>query len=348
MDSKIGSLFNSFEEEILGVVDLKNWEDVFLIYLGKKGKLNELFTLLKTQPKQEIASSGQKLNDLKIKLEKILSDKRDEILSKKDNDWIDLTIPAQEVLGNTHLITKTINKIRSIFTPLGFAHMSYNEVEWEYFAFEALNIPSTHPARDDVETFFVDTNPSPKWGKMVLTPHTSSGQIREMKRLKSTPPIKMINISKCYRPNWDTTHVPVFHQFEGLSIDTDISIPHLKGTIQHFVSNFFGEGTTIRLRPYNFRFTEPSFEVDISCKNCQGKGNIAGTKCRVCKYGWLELGGAGMVHPQVLEAGGIDPSKFSGWAFGFGIERVAMMKGNLKLPDLRMFYSNDIDLLRQF
>lgn len=348
MDSQINRLFESFQDEINQVIDFKSWEQVFLTYLGKKGKLNEQFTLLKTLPKQDISLYGQKLNVMKSKLEQILTEKKAEILNKKDNDWIDLTLPASDVLGNTHLITKTISKIRSIFTPLGFVQMSYNEVEWEYFAFEALNIPSSHPARDDVETFFVDTPPSNQWGKMVLTPHTSSGQVREMKRLKSTPPIKMINISKCYRPNWDATHVPVFHQFEGLTIDTDISIPHLKGTIQHFVTNFFGEGTTIRLRPYNFRFTEPSFEVDISCKNCMGKGAVNGVKCRVCKYGWLELGGAGMVHPNVLKAGGIDPNIFSGWAFGFGIERVAMMKGNLKLPDLRMFYSNDIDLLRQF
>ena len=206
-------------------------------------------------------------------------------------------------------------------------------------------MPANHPARDDVETSFIDVLAHSTLGKMVLTPHTSNGQNREMKRV-GKPPIRMINISKCYRPNWDTTHTPMFHQFEGLCVDKEISIVNLKGTLDYFAEKYFGAGTKTRLRPHHFQFTEPSFEVDISCNNCQGTAKINGVKCKVCKSGWLELGGTGMVHPNVLKEGGIDPSTSSGWAFGFGIERVIMMKYGL--DDIRNYYSGDIRFLEQF
>ena len=206
-------------------------------------------------------------------------------------------------------------------------------------------MPKGHPARDDVETFFIDFPENAKFGKMVLTPHTSNGQNREMRRVKN-PPIRMINIAKCYRPNWDATHTPMFYQFEGLCVDRDINISHLKGALDYFAEKYFGAGIKTRLRPHHFQFTEPSFEVDVTCTVCKGTGRAGKDKCKVCKSGWLELGGTGMVHPNVLKEGGIDPDKFSGWAFGFGIERVIMMKYGL--DDIRNYYSGDIRFLEQF
>ena len=224
--------------------------------------------------------------------------------------------------------------------------MSYPEVDWEYYAFEVLNMPVTHAARDDFETTFLSGSPDEKKGKMVLTPHTSNGQVREMERLASKPPIRMINIGKCYRPNWDATHTPMFHQFEGLCVDKNITIANLKGTLDYFVKAYFGENTEVRLRPHHFQFTEPSFEVDITCTVCKGSAEVNGAKCKICKSGWLELGGTGMVHPNVLKAGGIDPSIYSGWAFGFGIERVNMMKYGI--DDIRNYYTGDIRFLQLF
>jgi phenylalanyl-tRNA synthetase alpha chain len=205
-----------------------------------------------------------------------------------------------------------------------------------------------HPARDDWETFFLDTPKHKENGEMVLTPHTSSGQTREMKRLK-VPPMRMINIAKCYRRQSDVSHYPMFHQFEGLVVDEGISVVHLKGTLDYFARNFFGPKRKTRLRPYHFQFTEPSFEVDISCDICDGKARLPdGQGCKLCKEGWLELGGCGMVHPVVLKNGGIDPKKYSGFAFGWGVERTFMMKSGLSIPDIRLLYSSDLRFLRQF
>ncbi len=203
---------------------------------------------------------------------------------------------------------------------------------------------SDHPARDEWETFFVNNPENNKLKKpqtIVLTPHTSNGQVREMQRIK-TPPVRMLNIAKCYRRQSDVSHNPFFYQFEGLLVDKNISIAHLKGTLDYFVKNFFGPERETRLRPYHFQFTEPSFEIDISCGVCRGKG------CKVCKQGWLELGGAGMVHPNVLKAGNIDSKKYSGFAFGWGVERTMMMKDNLNIDDVRKLYEPDLRFLRQF
>jgi phenylalanyl-tRNA synthetase alpha chain len=242
-----------------------------------------------------------------------------------------------------------MEEITRIFERIGFTRVRYPEVEWEWYSFEGLNMPKNHPARDDFETFFIDFPQSQKYGKVVLSPHTSSGQVREMERLHHTPPIRMINIAKCYRPNWDVSHVPMFHQFEGLVVDTKINITHLKGTMDYFAKEFFGQERQTRLRPFHFQFTEPSFEVDISCGVCLGKGVLSdNSRCRFCKEGWLELGGSGMVHPNVLKAGGIDPEKYTGFAFGWGIERTYMMKSGTKLDDIRLLYSNDLRFLEQF
>jgi phenylalanyl-tRNA synthetase alpha chain len=256
--------------------------------------------------------------------------------------WIDTSVPGlKPKIGRLHPLSLAIGEISDIFEKIGFSRVRYPEVEWDWFAFESLNMAKGHPARDEWETFFVDLPPHPKYGQVVLTPHTSSGQVREMMRVK-TPPIRMINIAKCYRRQIDASHTPMFHQFEGLVIDKGINISNLKGTLEYFVNTYFQKKTTVRLRPYHFQFTEPSFEVDIQCDYCQGKG------CKLCKEGWLELGGAGMVHPNVLTHGSIDPKVYTGFAFGWGIERVLLMKPGMGIPDIRILYSTDLrDLVGQ-
>jgi len=327
---------------------LQDLEKVSVSYLGRNGIINSLLQKIKDIPSDQKQMFGQNVNKLKTSVKELIEKKKKELLTKDEQGkFLDITLPGKKYPhGSLHPVTIAIEEITRIFEKIGFVRVSYPEVEWEYFSFEALNMPKGHPARDDFETFFIEHGEDANLGKMVLTPHTSSGQIREMKRSK--PPIRMINIAKTYRPNWDISHTPMFHQFEGLCIDKNINITHLKGTISFFLKKFFGEKREARLRPFHFSFTEPSFEVDVSCGVCLGKGEINGEKCRLCKSGWLELGGAGMVHPNVLKAGGIDPKIYSGWAFGFGVERPMMMKQGFNLDDIRIMYSGDIRFLEQF
>ncbi len=336
-----------FEEELKNSSTLPQLESLRIKYLGKKGIIRSLFSELKELSSLEKKQKGKEINEFKNYVEKRLKEKARSLKPEK-KEFIDVTLPEKKPdLGSLHIITLAVEEITEIFSKLGFIKLTYPEVEWEFFSFDALNMPPGHPARDDFETFFMEAEPSKKYGRMILSPHTSSGQVREMLRVKK-PPIRMINIAKCYRPNWDVTHTPMFHQFEGLCIDKDINITHLKGTIEYFVKSFFGEKRRFRLRPFHFQFTEPSFEIDISCNVCGGTGYVDGKKCKVCKSGWLELGGAGMVHPNVLKAGGIDPKKYSGWAFGFGIERTYIMKTNLKIEDIRILYSGNVSFLKLF
>ena len=341
MREEIISLKNEAIAQIMETSSISELENLRIIYLGRNGKLTSLIKKLKEFPKDKRKQVGILINETKNSLNQIISSQKNK-LSSSSRKWFDPTIPGiKPKLGNLHLVTKAIREISSIFEKIGFIRVRYPEVEWGYFAFEALNMPKTHPARDEWETFFVDSKLNSKFGQTVLTPHTSSGQVREMLRVK-VPPIRMINIAKCYRRQSDVSHTQMFHQFEGLVIDKNISIINLKGTLDYFAKNFFGNKRKTRLRPYDFRFTEPSFEVDISCDICNGKG------CKLCKEGWLELGGAGMVHPNVLKAGGIDPKKYSGFAFGWGVERTYMMKAGIKIPDLRYLYSYDLNILKQF
>lgn len=347
--SSYNNLLSNLKNELSKIDNILAFDNVQIKYLGRNGIINDLMQQLKKTPVENRGQFGQELNSFKNNVLLLFKEKKEELTNKIDQEnKIDVTLPGQKKpKGSLHLVTYAIEEITQIFEKIGFIRMSYPEVEWEYFSFEALNMPKDHPARDDFETFFIDHKPDPEKGKMVLTPHTSSGQIREMLRLEK-PPIRMINIGKTYRPNWDASHVPMFHQFEGLCIDEGINITHLKGTIDFFAKEFFGQEREIRLRPFHFQFTEPSFEVDITCDICQGKGTVNNTKCKLCKQGWLELGGTGMVHPNVLKAGGIDADKYTGWAFGFGIERVMMMKPGIGVWNMRILYDSDIRINQQF
>lgn len=309
------------------------WQTIHSKYLGKKGQVNKLFQFI---PKQDLKQYGKKINTLKQEIETISQKAQKTLLIKQKA--LDTTIPGiKPPVGHLHLMTQTIKEIEDIFLRLGFVCRRYKEVETDWYYAEGLNIPPDHPARDDQETFYIDHD-------IVLTAHTSSGQLREMEAVK--PPIKMINISKTYRRQASHTHSPMFHQFEGLVVDKDITMSHLLGVTDYFFKQFFGPDRQARLRPHHFQFTEPSFEVDINCHTCKGKGIINSKKCKICKSGWLELGGAGMVHPIVLKNGGIDPAKYTGFAFGWGVERVLMMKHKVT-DNLRQLYTTDLRFLNQ-
>ncbi len=318
-------------------------EDLRIKYLGKNGLFKKLSALIKEVPADQKKLFGQKLNQLKNKIEEKINDLENQ--RQTDQAKIDLTLPGKKrPVGHLHPISQAIEEISQIFEKIGFNRVRYPEVDFDYYVFEALNMPKDHPARDEWETFFVDTQPSEKLGKMVLTTHTSNGQIHEMERLNAQPPIRMINVSRTYRRQSDATHTQMFHQFEGLVIDKGINIQHLKGTLDYFAESFYGPGTKSRIRPFHFRFTEPSFEVDFSCHICGGTGK----NCHFCKSGWHEVGGAGMVHPNVLRMGGIDPDIYTGFAFGWGVERTYTLKKGLNIDDIRLFYSSNVEFLEQF
>lgn len=327
--------------QIMESNSIEELDSIEISYLGRNGKLSNLIKKIKDLETSERKSSGALINEAKDTIYETLARQKNKI-NETSRVWFDPTVPGiRPKVGHLHLVTQAIGEIAQTFEKIGFVRVRYPEVEWDWFAFEALNMPKNHPARDEWETFFVNTPPHPKLGQMILTPHTSSGQVREMKRIKN-PPIRMINIAKCYRRQSDISHVPMFHQFEGLVIDEGISIVHLRGTLDYFARNFFGAERKTRLRPFHFQFTEPSFEVDITCDICGGRG------CKLCKEGWLELGGAGMVHPNVLRNGGIDPKKYTGFAFGWGVERTFMMKSGISIGDIRTIYNSDLNYLRQF
>ena len=316
-------------------------EHLRVAYLGRKGEINQILkTLASLDPTAKVAM-GRLINDVKSTLETSLNQRLKE-LNQPTTAWLDTTAPGTPVPhGHLHPITQAIEEITRIFEHIGFTRVRYPEVDWDHYVFEALNMPEDHPARDEWETIFIDTPAHPTKGKMVLTTHTSNGQVREMERVKN-PPIRMLNLGKCYRRQQDATHTIMFHQFEGLVVDKGISIPHLKGTLDYFGQQFFGPKIKSRIRPFHFQFTEPSFEVDFTCTSCQGKGR------RFCKSGWVEVGGAGMVHPNVLTAGGIHSKIYSGFAFGWGVERVLRLKPGLNIDDIRLLYSTNQEFLNQF
>ncbi len=357
MKSKIEKLKKEALHLLDKITDRENLETLKTDIFGRKGKLNELMKEMMSLADDERKVIGQFANELKSSIEVAFGEKersmfQEEEMHRAEDEWMDITEPGRfSSAGHLHPVTQAIEEIQKTFENIGFTASRIPEIDWDYYVFEALNMPHDHPARDDWETFFVEDAfvGAPLVGahsvkaKLVLTPHTSNSQVRTMELQK--PPIRMVNINRTYRRQSDVTHVPMFHQFEGLVIDRGITIVYLKGVLEYFAKKYFGSTREIRLRPHHFRFTEPSFEIDISCGVCRGD---ASENCRLCKSGWLELGGAGMVHPNVLKAGGLDPEEFSGFAFGWGVERVLMMREGMNIDDIRILYKNDLRFVRQF
>jgi len=342
-------LLLTLQEDAVASISVSNEsiDQIKLTWLGKESEFAKLASSMPTIASEDKQQIGAVLNGVKKAIESALASKLLTHSSKlsSSSDWFDTTTPGDlPPQGHLHIVTQAIEEITTIFNKIGFTRVRHPEVDWDWYAFNALNMPENHPARDEWETFFInfpgDEPTKNKFNRIVLTPHTSNGQVREMEKKKL--PIRMINIAKCYRRQIDVSHTPMFHQFEGLYIDRNVSIGHLKGVLDYFAKHFFGVDRKTRIRPFHFQFTEPSFEVDISCGICSGKG------CKLCKEGWLELGGAGMVHPVVLTNGNVDTTKYNGFAFGWGVERAYMMKSNTNIDDIRTIYNNDIRFLKQF
>ena len=358
-NEQLQQLQQETEQALKNATRVNALEELEISVLGRKGRLADLMKQLKDVGEAERPALGVLANEVKARIESAFAETRSqlaatEIAEQLNKEAVDVTEPGvRPAAGHLHLTTQAIRDIRAVFERAGFATVRYPEIDWDWYAFESLNMPKDHAARDDWETFFVDAPVSekPEEGKMVLVPHVSNWQTRVMKRARAQGefPVRLINIAKCYRRQSDATHVPMFHQFEGMYIDKQVSITQLTGVMDYFVRSFFGPERRARLRPHHFRFTEPSFEIDISCSLCGGTGkDAAGVKCRLCKRGWVELGGAGMIHPNVLRAGGLDPEEYSGFAFGWGVERTFLMKEGLQVDDIRVLYKNDVRFLHQF
>lgn len=306
-------------------------------YLGKKGIINDLFAEFKDVPRENKKEVGQKLNELKISLQEKINALKNALEEKSDSrSDIDLSLPGDPInIGTRHPLSIVRNEIIDIFKRLGFTISEGPEIEDDWHVFSALNFPEEHPARDMQDTFFIEKNPD-----ILLRTHTSSVQVRVMEN--SQPPIRTISPGRVFRNEAISARAHcIFHQVEGLYIDENVSFADLKQTLLYFAKEMFGEQTEIRLRPSYFPFTEPSAEMDVACNICHGKG------CNVCKYtGWLEILGCGMVDPNVLESCNIDSKKYTGFAFGMGIERIAMLKYGIN--DLRLYFENDVRFLNQF
>ncbi|GAW92272.1 phenylalanine--tRNA ligase subunit alpha [Calderihabitans maritimus] len=309
-------------------------------YLGKKGEMTRVLRGMAHIPPEERPAVGQLANEVKNYLETVLEQrlqalKQEEKERRLAAETIDITLPGQRLLmGRKHPLTQVLDQIKEIFIGMGYAVAEGPEVEYDYYNFEALNLPKDHPARDMQDSFYITD-------EILLRTHTSPVQVRVMEKMVPRLPIRIIAPGKVYRRDDDATHSPMFHQVEGLLVDRHVTFGDLKGTLLAFAKQMFGDEREIRLRPSYFPFTEPSAEVDISCINCGGSG------CRVCSYtGWLEILGAGMVHPRVLEMSGYDPEEVSGFAFGMGVERIAMLKYGI--DDLRLLFDNDLRFLTQF
>jgi len=302
-------------------------------YLGRKGELTKILKGLSALPVEKRKEVGRDANLTKKELEKLIETKKHDLLASTEKEPIDISAPGTKYpIGHLHPVTRIYNELFEISRGLGFDIAEGPEVETDWYNFEALNTPKDHPARDLQDTFYFGDD-------LLLRTHTSPVQIRYMENRK--PPIRVVVYGRVYRRDSDTTHTPMFHQLEGLLIDEQTSFTDLKGTLEYFAKGIFGQDRKIRLRPHYFPFTEPSAEVDVSCGLCGGKG------CRSCGHsGWLEVLGAGMVHPNVLENGGIDSKKYQGFAFGMGIERIAMLKYGI--DDLRLFYDGDLRFVEQF
>lgn len=339
MKLQLENIRNSAKEALAKVAKPEDLEALRVKYLGKKGELTAILRQMGKLSAEERPVMGQLTNEVRASIEKAIEQKKAELAeavfeAKIAAETIDVTMPGKAPhLGRKHPITKVREEIEEIFIGMGFEIKEGPEVELDHYNFELLNMPKDHPARDTQDTFYISD-------EVVLRTQTSPIQVRTM--LNQKPPIKMISPGRVYRSDaLDATHSPVFTQIEGLVVDKGVSMSDLKGTLETFTKRLYGEDSVVRFRPHHFPFTEPSAEMDVMCFNCGGKG------CRLCKgEGWIELLGAGMVHPKVLEGCGIDPEVYSGFAFGMGLERVVMRRYGI--DDLRMFTDNDIRFLDQF
>ncbi|MDN5305092.1 MAG: phenylalanyl-tRNA synthetase alpha chain [Fusobacteriaceae bacterium] len=337
MKDKLLELKKEAEELIKKVESSKELDEIRVQLLGKKGKITDIMKGMKSLSNEERPVIGKLVNEIKSDITSLLETRLKELSEKEkleriESEFIDITLPSRKVeKGGYHPVTETQNLLKKIFTEMGFDIADGPEVEDTYYNFDALNIPETHPSRDLQDTFYIADD-------VVLRTHTSPVQIRYMKEHK--PPFRMIATGRVYRSDYDVSHTPMFHQIEGLMIGENISFANLKAILTEFVKKVFGD-TNVRFRPHFFPFTEPSAEMDVECVICKGEG------CRLCKHtGWLEIMGCGMVDPEVLKEGGYDPKEVSGFAFGMGIERIAMLRHGI--DDLRAFYDNDMRFLKQF
>ncbi len=321
-------------------------EEVRVRFLGKKGRLTVILRALGEVPPEERPLVGSLANEVRDYLSGLLESRQAALAARERErrlleETIDVTLPGRRpALGHRHPLRVVWEEIEAIFRGMGYEVFEGPEIEYDYFNFEALNIPRGHPARDMQDSFYVTE-------EILLRTHTSPAQIRFMRQRAPRLPVRMIAPGRVYRRDDDATHSPMFHQVEGLLVDEGISLADLKGTLLAFARQMYGERAEIRLRPSYFPFTEPSAEVDVSCTICGGRGAMGAAPCRACKgSGWLEVLGAGMVHPEVLRNGGYDPEEVTGFAFGMGIERLAMLKYGI--DDLRLFFQNDLRFLKQF
>ena len=338
MQKKMDLIRNNALQSLNKIADRKALNDLKVVYLGKNGEITGLLKGMRDLSPKERPLAGKFINTLREEVENLFDSKEKELKTaeletKYEKEAIDVTLPGNsKTLGTLHPVTIIKNKIIDIFSGMGFKIFEGPEIELDYYSFQALNIPKDHPARDMQDTFYIANN-------ILLRPHTSPGQIRVMEKEK--PPIKILCPGRVYRSDDDATHSPMFHQVEGLVVDEGITMADLKGVLDSFAKQMFGSNIQTKFRPHHFPFTEPSAEMDCTCFKCGGKG------CRVCKgSGWIEILGCGMVHPHVLDVGKVDTEKYTGFAFGMGVERIAMLKYGI--DDIRLNYENDMRFINQF
>ncbi len=354
--AQLEALAKGARDAVASAGDEKALEDLRVRFLGKKGELSAVLRGMGALPAEERPKVGEVANRVRDEVESLLGTARAGLdRARLDAELagppIDVTLPARRLVprGHRHPITRAVEDISAIFGRLGYEVADGPEIELDWYNFEALNIGADHPARDMQDTFYVDGATLPagaKPGTVLLRTQTSPVQIRAMRRI-GKPPVRVICPGRVYRSDYDQTHAPMFHQVEGLCVDEGITFADLKGTLAAFARAFFGPGTKTRFRPSYFPFVEPGAEVDVSCSICGGTGRKDGKRCGTCKEtGWLEVLGAGMVHPKVLENGGMDPKRCTGFAFGMGVERLAMLRYGI--DDLRLYFENDLRFLEQF
>lgn len=339
MKEKLKAIMDEALGQINASEGLEKLNDIKIAFLGKKGELTSVLKSMKDVAAEERPMVGQLVNEARTAIEAKLEEKKtafERIIreEKIKSETIDVTLPAKKpMVGHRHPNTIALEEVERIFVGMGYEVVEGPEVEYDYYNFEALNIPANHPAKDEQDTFYVNSN-------ILLRSQTSPVQVREME--KGHLPIRMLAPGRVFRADEvDATHSPSFHQIEGLVIDKNITFADLKGTLAEFAKQLFGEETKVKFRPHHFPFTEPSAEVDVTCFKCGGSG------CRFCKgSGWIEILGCGMVHPNVLKMSGIDPKEYSGFAFGVGLERIALLK--YEIDDMRLLYENDMRFLKQF